>query len=343
MKFLMRLFVFLLIVGFIMIGVAFLGDMDINRLTSVFDQSEAYGDPIHYTENESIDHLVIDVTVKHIAVTFTDLETLKVTYYSHTDDIWEITSELGVLTIKQTQKIRPLIGFYFGFVDHSYTTLGLEIPKDWVMDFDLSTNTGDISLFGTLADDVELLVAGNVKLETNTGHIEVKDLSAPSIELKSDTGDIAVLNLFVTDHMKITNSTGVIHLEDSTGKSVDITGSTGRIEVENLQIYSLDIDSDTSRIELRDSEIETSINVEISTGKIIVENVSAISYDLRTDTGDIEVELISLESMKFDLNTNLGKIIVDGVNQGDRHVTTIGTIDFVAETTTGNITINVRD
>lgn len=345
MKVLLRVFVFLLIVGVILIGVGIMGGMDARRITSTFNQSEAYGDPIYYTQSEIIDHLVIDVAVKHIDISFSESESLKLTYYSHTDDIWEIEENLGVLTITQTQKVRLLIGFNFGFVSRELLTLKVEIPQQWVLDYDLKTKTGDIKLTGMFLDPILMsrLLAKTINLESDTGHIEVTNMSTSSLELKTDTGDIAILNMLVIENIIATNSTGVIHFEDSFAQEVDIFGSTGRIEVENLHVLSLNINSDTGQVIIKDSEVESQIVVRLSTGRIGLFNVSAVTYELKTNTGDVEVELLSLLDTRFDLNTNTGKIMIDGINQGDRHLTTTGSISLNAETGTGNIYINVRD
>ena len=343
MKFMVKVFVFLIVVGFVMIGVAFLGDMDASRLTNTFNQSEAYGDPMHYTQSGTLNTLMLDVTVKHIEMFFSETEELKVTYYSHTDDTWEFTQDLGVLTIKQTQKMKPFFGFNFGFVDRYLLTVTIEIPQDWIMNYEIRTHTGDIQLFGAGVTSLNPFTAGTIDLETDTGNIEIKDLSAPSVELKTDTGDIALLNLLVMEGLTANSSTGVIHLEDSSITDVIVNGSTGRVEIENLDVSSLDIDADTSRVNIIDTIVDSMIKVRISTGKIYLDQTSAQIYDLKTNTGDIEVSLDSIDSIKFDLNAGVGKITIDGINQGDRHVTTTGTIDLIAETDTGNIYINVRD
>ncbi|MDD4194176.1 MAG: DUF4097 family beta strand repeat-containing protein [Acholeplasmataceae bacterium] len=343
MKFVVKVFVFLTVVGFIMIGVAFLGGMDASRLTNTFNQSEAYGDSMHYTQSETLNKLILDITVKHVEMFFSETEELKVTYYSHTDDTWEFIEDLGVLTIKQTQKMRPFFGFNFGFVDRYLLTITIEIPKNWVMDYEISTHTGDIKFIGIEFTGLSHLTTGLIDLETDTGNIEVKDLSASRIELKTDTGDIALLNLLVMQDLTASSSTGVIHLEDSSITDVIVNGSTGRVEIENLEVSTLDIGADTSRVNVVDTIIDSMVKVRISTGKIYLDKTSAQAYDLKTNTGDIEVNLNSIDVIKFDLNAGVGKITIDGINQGDRHVTTIGTIDLIAETDTGNIEINVRD
>lgn len=346
MKVLLRIFVFLLIVGVILIGVGIAGGMDTSRISSTFNQNEAYGEPIHYTESEQIDKLVIDVAVKHVDVSYTESDSLKLTYYSHTDDIWEVKRDLDVLTISQTQKVKFVIfGFNFGFVDRELLTLKVEIPQHWVLDYDLTTNTGDIKMIGKFLDPIFMsrLLAKTISIESDTGDVEVTYLSTPSLELKTDTGDIAILNMLVIENIKATNSTGVIHFEDSYAQEVDIFGSTGRIEIENLHVLSLNIDSDTGQVIIKDTEVDSLIRVRLSTGRIGLFDVSAATYDLKTNTGDVEVELISLLDTRFDLSTNTGKIMVDGINQGDRHVTTTGSISINAETETGNIYILVRD
>lgn len=343
MKFLVRIFGTLLIIGVVLIGVGIFGGMDITRLTSTFNQSEAYGDPIHYKVTEAITDLNVDVNVKHIDVVLSDLDELHVTYYSHTDDIWEITQESGVLSITQKQKVKLLFWFNFGFVSKDLLTLKIEIPKTWVMDYDIKTNTGDISFFGDYKPEQSHLDTNSITLETDTGSIEVNDVSVENLYLKTDTGNLALLHVFVINQLNLISNTGVIHLEDSFAKEVEIYGSTGRVEVENLQSLSLFIDSDTSHVIVKDSVIDTFVKVRISTGRINLNEIISQSYDLKTNTGDITVGLHSLTELTYNLSTNTGKVTVDGINQGNKHVTTTGTIDLIAQTTTGNIDIYVQD
>lgn len=343
MKFLIKLFISLLIIGAILIGVGVLGGMDISRLTQTFNQVEAYGEPIHYKEENTITRLNVDVAIKHIDITFKDTDEMNVTYYSHTDDIWEITNDSGILSISQKQKMKLLFWFNFGFVDKELLTLRIEIPKTWILDYDIHTNTGDISFFGDYIPEQSHLNTQTIYLETDTGSIEINDVSTEELTLKTDTGDLALLHVFVTEMINLTNNTGVIHLEDSTAKVVEIDSSTGRIEVENLTSLSLDIDSDTSHVIMKDSNIESFVKVRISTGSINLNQVISQSYDLKTSTGDITVGLNTLVDLRYHLETSTGEITVGGIKQGDKHITMTGLIDLIAETSTGDIDIYVQD
>ena len=83
------------------------------------------------------------------------------------------------------------------------------------------------------------------------------------------------------------------------------------------------------------------LDVSLSTGSIVLSDVISSSYLLKTSTGDITVILDSIDDYRFDLETNTGKVKVDGLSQGDTYRTSSGTIILDAYTSTGNINIEV--
>lgn len=118
---------------------------------------------------------------------------------------------------------------------------------------------------------------------------------------------------------------------------------TGDINLSNINASNIDMATITGDINIESSTIESKIDLSVITGDIIINNTNASSYDLSSTTGDIEFSNSSVLALTYDLSVVTGKIIVNENNQGNKHLTTSGTIPIKAKVITGDIIISVQD
>jgi len=147
----------------------------------------------------------------------------------------------------------------------------------------------------------------------------------------------------VSDDLFVTTDTGRVSLDTVTALNVILESSTGSVIVDELTGTALTATSDTGTIEVKNSEITNQVDLDTDTGAVKVYHTTASGYDLSSSTGTVSVTLTSLLDIKFDLQTSLGDINIDGENQGTRHTTSIGSILLKARVSTGNISIQVLD
>lgn len=125
---------------------------------------------------------------------------------------------------------------------------------------DIETSTGDVNAMFS--------VNGALHMKTDTGYIRAERLSAESISLSVDTGDITVSDAECMGDFSVEVSTGKVDLSDLTCKNLYSVGDTGDITLQNVLAAG-------------------TISIERSTGDIAFEGSDAGEIFAETDTGDV--------------------------------------------------------
>jgi len=336
MRTMMKTLFILLGVGIILVMIAVIFSPDWDIFATTFGQDEDYGDLITYTEDEMITDLKLDLENRHIDINYVDQETLTIDYYKKENDTFTFSVVDGMLVVEHDFESFWLNIFSFNMVSRMYITVTVNIPNTWELDIiDLKTSTGDIDMvFDTVKSYDE------VDLYNQTGSMHIENVSATTLIAHTSTGDIDMNDIIATNSMKVTLSTGDISLINITTSDFEVSSSTGDIGLNQITAEDAKIDNSTGKIDISNSTFE-SLEADISTGKIELDQVVSNSYLLESSTGDIHVILSTLDDYKFDLETDTGKVRINGQSQGDEYQSFTGTIDFVANTDTGNITIEV--
>lgn len=337
MKFLIKLVILIFFVGLILTAVAFFGGVNLGNLSEYFIDDEDYGDPIVYVVSETIDTLDVDLDNRNIVVTTTTGDDIIVTYHEHEKDTWSLTETSGTFTITQTTK--PIFFNWFNFKRASYEviTVYLEIPEDMILDYSLKSGVGDL----VYIEGPEVIHDFYVNL--NTGELRLENASINDLMISLNTGAMTLSDLIIANDIDAKTDTGSIELTNITADEILLDTDTGRIELNNLSANQVDAQSDTGRIELNDSIILGSVDLSTSTGNVTVSDTVATGYDLSSSTGSIRFTSETAMDLRYDLDTSVGNITINGDDQGTRHSTSSGTILLKAKVSTGNITVSVQD
>ncbi len=296
MKFIRNLIIIILILGAVFIGVGFASGASWDNLFDVVTLTDDYveQDPIVYAE--TIHTLDVDVETRHVKISSTDEDEITINHYRIETEIWEISLTDGVLAISEQDM--PGIGGWFNWriPFGNRDDILISIPETYAFEIDVITNTGGISLNG-----FDMLTT--VSLETDTGSIDVENISATDLNVSSDTGSL--------------------NMEDvSVDQDVILETNTGSMNMTNVSSVTLD--------------------VMINTGSIGISGLTADQIDLMTDTGSINVSGVELNNRTLHLQTDTGSIHVRGQNQGNtyNYEGSDSTFYIDADTDTGSISIN---
>lgn len=337
MKFLIKLVLLIFFVGLILTAVAFFGGVNLGNIGDYFVDDEDYGDPIEFVMSEPIDTLDIDLENRNIVVTQTTGDDIIVTYHKHEKDTWSLSETGGIFTITQTTK--PVFFNWFQFKTASYEvmTVYVEIPADLVLDYALDSNVGDIIYIegpDTISD---------FNANSNTGEVRIENAEMDQLIVRMNTGSITLSDLVVHGDIDATTDTGSIELENVSADELLFDTDTGRVEMNNVSANQLDAQSDTGRIEMNDSTILGLVVLSTSTGNVTITDSVATGFDLSSSTGSIRFTSATHLDLRYDLDTSVGNILVNGDDQGTKHSTSTGTILLKARVSTGNITVSVQD
>ncbi len=147
---------------------------------------------------------------------------------------------------------------------------------------DIQLNTGNISL-------VNVNIGQNLMAESNTGHIDLSIVTAVAVELDSNTGKIKIDGLSANS-LSINCDTGDVNIKNTLiVLDIEVNSSTGNVDVSQTTAGGFDIDTSTG---------EVTITVDI---------ISNYRYDLRTDVGVVKVGGISQGTTHI---TSTGSVLI---------------------------------
>ena len=186
----------------------------------------------------------------------------------------------------------------------------VELPKDFTAGLlQIRTNTGDVdcqaSAARSLAKEMDQL-----KIETDTGDIKMKDVSASQLYLATDTGRMEVEKAAIEGYVEIKTDTGRVELTDFTGGEMELKSDTGRVTLKNVILAG-------------------HMGIKTSTGDVKFEGCDASTIVVQTSTGDVTGTLLTGKT--FDTETSTGKVSVPKTTGGECRI----------KTSTGDIEIEV--
>ena len=100
-----------------------------------------------------------------------------------------------------------------------------------------TTTTGDIKM--------QNIQAKSMNLEVSSGDVSLRNVSADSMVLKADTGDVELAEVLVAGELRAESDTGEIEITRSDAGSLWIETDTGDVEIELLSGKIYHVESDT--------------------------------------------------------------------------------------------------
>lgn len=336
MKGLSKILGIIILVGLVMSVVAFFTGLDPMNLRAFFTDEDAFSEMLTETTDKQITSLNMELQTRDITVHYVEESQIRVTYYAKIDkDTWTFDDSVdGVYSIIQKEKYE-WFSFNFKFTPSELRQVNVYIPSDWILAYDLSTNTGSIKL-----QFESEKMTDTVTLHSDTGSIYLDYVHAETLDLQTDTGSVIIRDTTSESWIKADSDTGGVVLTDVDGTDMTLTTNTGSVTLTNVSGNVLDCDVDTGRISITDSTFTSTVTLKTDTGDVTINEVVGTSFDIKSSTGDVRVTMSDTSSLRYDLETDTGNIKIDGQDQGDRHSTSSGTIMFKVDVNTGNIRIN---
>ncbi len=336
MKAVIKILIFLFVIGLIMAVSGFFLGLNIQSLSSFFNDDASYGEELRYDlVEDDIDKIVMKLDRRHIQYVLTDEETLSITYHAKDDDTWTFDIEDGVFTVEQKERHGIRNWFNYKYVTKAIITLTVYVPNDWVIELDFNTGTGEINL--NTEEEKTFL---DVKLVSGTGNIRVSRATMKSLTVTVSTGNVTLNDLTMDEEFRVVTSTGnqninrIVVLDETTLRS-----STGQINVTDLTTEKLTMTNSTGRIFVNESSIQNELSAITSTGDVKVSLTTANSYVLRASTGNVTFSVEDLSLYQFSLRASTGKVTVDGSNQGTIYNGGSGSIPVSIIVSTGNVNV----
>ncbi len=151
---------------------------------------------------------------------------------------------------------------------------------------------------------------GDISVKSSTGHINIGNISADTLDLSVSTGKITVTDADCAGDVKVSVSTGKTNLTDVKCKSLTSSGNTGDISLKNVIVAKkLSLARTTGDVKL-DACDAAEILIKTNTGDVKCSLLSDKHYTAQTSTGKIDVPTITSGGGICDITTSTGDIVV---------------------------------
>lgn len=313
--------IFLIIAGVLVVaGIAvFLVVMSINgwnfkKLSTVEYETNSY------VIEEDFNKVIITTIEADIEILPSDDGKCKVVCYEEEKVKHEVKVESNTLVVdaKNSRKWYDYIRFF----SFSPPKITVYMPADKLTSLYINGSTGDVDISSDFAfENIGISAStGNVncyasakdeiRIELNTGGIDITGITANKLNLSTSTGKIKVKMVTCSGDISVKVTTGDAIVMATDCKNLYSTGNTGDIKVVGV-------------------EAREKFNIERSTGDVEFENSDANEIYVKTSTGDIEGTLLS--NKIFITQTSTGDVDVPRSTSGGKCELTTSTGDIEIE------------
>ena len=231
-----------------------------------------------YDITESFDKISVDVDTDDLIFKKSTDGKCHVTCLELEDTPHDVKVSSGTLTVSES-KNKKIRFFSIGFYKED-PTITVSLPEANYNSVLIKTDTGDLQLCE--------LSATEFNAESDTGDLDIENLKAPKTGLRTDTGEI-ILRDATIDTLSVSTDTGDIKQANVSAESINISTDTGEIDLENVVASGdLDIKSDTGDVSF-DGCDAGSIRVKTTTGSVSGSLLTDKVFLTESETGDISV------------------------------------------------------
>ena len=274
-----------------------------------------------YAPRGNFDSISIDVDTAKIELVPSDDGKCRVDCYEAEKVKLSAAVENGTLVIKtvDTRKWYEHIGIFVGTAPR----MTVYLPQEAYASLSIDTATGDV----TIPKDFTF---ENIKIRGNTADIECLAPVSHVVEMRTDTGDIMINDLYAGE-LHLASNTGSIHVNSVISRGiVDVETDTGYVKLTDVDCAELTAESDTGTITLTNVVALGRFLIENDTGDVRFDNSDAAKISVETDTGDVTGTLLS--EKVFITKSNTGRVDVPKSITGGRCEITTETGDIRIET-----------
>ncbi len=224
-----------------------------------------------------------------------------ITIHGDTEDILFVSAEdekCRVVCFEEENDLHNV-----GVVDQTLT-IDRKERKGFQWNFGIATESPSITIY------LPEKVYKNLSIESDTGHISLKDVTAAEMLLSSDTGKMELSDVKISGDLEIQENTGKVILENVTCRNLTSDGDTGSIVMTKVTASGeFNLERSTGDIEFHGCDAET-IYVETDTGDVTGALLTEKIFITKTDTGSVDVPK-SVSGGRCEISTDTGDIRIE--------------------------------
>lgn len=181
------------------------------------------------------------------------------------------------------------------------------LPEDSYRALSVTASSGDFRSSGGFSWET-------AAIETHSGNIRLEELSAETLTAKSSSGDIRLHGCSLGS-LTLESSSGELKAEAlSCSGDGQLRSGSGDIKLEESSFRSLLISASSGELKLTKTVCSGSVKAETTSGDITLRKASAESYELRSNSGDVKGSVLG--SVDFIAETSSGSVRTRGGVRG---------------------------
>ena len=289
----------ILLIIFIVIVVLAVGFFIALFAVSDWDLNNLKYENREYALSEHFSKIAIDVKGTDVRIVPADNDECKVVCFESNNYKHSVNVENDTLVITAIHK-----KVFFGYRN---TVVTVYLPEKEYTSVDVITTSGDI--------DIKNISAKTINCSVDTGDLEVENGVFDTFNSTGDTGDVELENVVTTNNLTIKRNTGYIEASLlSCGADVIIEVDTGDISLDLITCKNLSIKSDTGEVEVDNAKIDNKFTSVIDTGDLNFTKMDVNEVEITTDTGEVKGSFTS--DKIFAIRTSTGKVDVPQTTSG---------------------------
>ena len=142
----------------------------------------------------------------------------------------------------------------------------------------------------TTTGDIMILEESSFKemlLRTSTGDISCVGISGDMLDCMTTTGDISIQNS-APNILQLQSNTGDFAVSVVAGDEIHMRTNTGEVDAGNVNVQMFTCQTETGDVELKDVVAENYLQVFTDTGDVSIERSDAGNVNIETDSGDVD-------------------------------------------------------
>ena len=207
----------------------------------------------------------------------------------------------------------------------------------------VSVENGTLTV--TLEDEGKGHIGISFSGESIPLRIYLPEQSYKALTVDCSSGDVETAAGFRFDQAQIGTSSGEIMLRDFTAKELGLSSTSGDISLSRCDLGTLTLDSTSGEISLKDTVCTGAAKLRATSGDSTLEDSTLGSLDLSCTSGEVNLTRIVCDGAAR-VETTSGEITLQdagaksfelSANSGDVEGSVRGPVDFIVDSTSGDI------
>lgn len=214
-----------------------------------------------------------------------------------------VSVENDTLTVSQkdTRRWYECFGILWSSDDVNEMKITVYLPEQSYHSLHIQSQSGNIAL-----NSVQ--VQGSVDLKTNSGNLQLEDLTAQDLTVETTSGNITLKAIKAQDRLDVKSNSGTLRLEDVITKELVCATTSGDITLNTVKAQGrLDLKSNSGTLRL-ENVIAQELICATTSGDIWFKDSDAGMLEIYSNSGCVKGNLLS--EKKFEVSTNSGSVDV---------------------------------